>query len=56
MIKSIIHLIKFQMIHWLCHLNLMIIMLEFSSFEDIQDCFEKEWEALHEKVKKQKNR
>jgi len=22
--------------------------IEFSSFEDIQDCFEKEWEVLHE--------
>lgn len=29
--------------------------IEFSSFEDIQYQFEKEWEVLHEKVKKQKN-
>jgi len=26
----------------------------FSSFEDIQDCFEKEWGILHETVKTQK--
>lgn len=30
--------------------------IDFSSFEDVQDCFEKEWEVIHEKVKKQKNR
>lgn len=30
--------------------------IEFLSFEDIKDRFEKEWEVLHEKIKRQKNR
>ncbi len=30
--------------------------IDFSSLEDIQDRFEREWETLHEKVKKQKDR
>jgi hypothetical protein len=29
--------------------------MKFSSLEDVQDRFEKEWEALHDKIKKQKN-
>ena len=29
--------------------------VDFSNLEHIQDRFEKEWEALHEKVKKQKS-
>jgi hypothetical protein len=29
--------------------------VDFFNLEDIQDRFEREWEALHEKVKKQKN-
>lgn len=30
--------------------------IEFSSFEDIQDRFEKEWEVLHENIKDKKAR
>lgn len=29
--------------------------VKFISYEEIADCFEKEWRMIHEKIKKQKN-